>query len=232
MAQTQEKPAKTGDTDLGQSYAWLAGAGALLALGTAALPGSVARFISGPFGVFENLTVVMYLLALWITGGLLWKHRGDLFKNWKSYEKLVLLTVLTLVLIGEEIQWAIPWLYKDEFHAWPFISLQGLLGLAYAGVPEEASLKVIAAIAGLRLGSVLLVIYGFIALALYRSKLPALAARTKKPGFRWALGFVVLSLGAALMHAGIIPGRELFEEYAEMIAAGAFLAGVYAARKF
>lgn len=225
MAKAPRNPADEQDIDQHKIYAGFAMIGLLLALVTTGAPYSLGRMVSGPFGLFENLTLILYALVLALVVKTAWQRRVT-FKTWKSFERLLLLAVLVVVLIGEEIQWGIPWIYATTYQAWPFISLETLLAVSYAGVPEEASLKVIAAIAGVRIGIVLAVVYGALALVMYRAKIIHASAYVKKPVALYAFACGGLLLVAALMHFGFIPGREIFEEYLEMLAAGAFLMSV------
>ena len=101
------------------------------------------------------------------------------------------------------------------------------MDVSRGAIPEDASLKVVAAIAGIRLSAVMLAIYGLLGLIYYREKIMGARAYLKNYTVRYAVVFVLFLILSALMRFGIIPGSAIFEDCLEMLAAGAFAASVF-----
>ena len=208
-------------------YAGFAVCGILLALLAMVMPPAVAALFLGSFGLFENLTVLLYVLAFVLVAKILWQRNHAALQPWKANEKWVLLAALAIVLAGEELQWLLPWIYADTYHDFHFYSLSGLVDVSRGAIPEDASLKVVAAIAGIRLSAVMLAIYGLLGLIYYREKIMGARAYLKNYTVRYAVVFVLFLILSALMRFGIIPGSAIFEDCLEMLAAGAFAASVF-----
>lgn len=207
-------------------FAGFAAIALVLALLAWVLPAYLGAVFNGPFGLFENVTVLFYALALaLVMRRVARKVQAGAVKTWGDVERWILLAALIIVLIGEELQWLIPWLYEDSA-SWSFISLQGLVALSYAGVPEGASLKVIAAIAGLRIGAVLALIYALMGLYFYRARVQAALRVVDRAVIAYALGWAGLGFIALLVNAGKLSAIGALGECTEALAAAALLAAV------
>lgn len=202
------------------------------------MPQSFKLIMNDKYGVYENLTILFYGLAIGLAARNAWQRRAQ---GWKSWGLWAGVAILAAIFIGEEFRWGIPFFY-DDFREWPVISIQSMLARSYEGVPEGASMKMIAMIAGIRILGILSMIYALMGAVYYRRRISAYVHSLRKqrssvstdPRIRgersfailYAAVFVGFFVGSIVMDAEIIPGRRIFEECFEMLAAAAYVMGI------
>ena len=190
------------------------------------MPQSFKLIMNDKYGVYENLTILFYVLAIGLAGKIVWQRRKQ---GWKSWGLWAAVAILAAIFIGEEFRWGIPFFY-DDFREWPVISIQSILARSYEGVPDGAGMKMVAMIAGLRILGILGVIYAVMGAVYYRNKIQWNKINFKQPGILYAAVFVGFFAGSIVMDAEIIPGRRIFEECFEMLAAAAYGVGIFSTK--
>lgn len=96
----------------------------------------VYELLYRPNGIVENMTVLLYGLALALSGWVLYKS--------KSYTPtLVLSAAVALFMLGEEVRWGL-YLFVDDIHSVYITSIQDILVYAVRGAPDHYPFALVA----------------------------------------------------------------------------------------
>ena len=179
-------------------------------------PEPVRLLVLERHGIFENLTVLFYLMVLGLGVKAVYERYTQ---GWRSWWVPGVLALIGFIAVGEEFRWFLPYILEDP-GAWPILSLQDILALSFEPVPERTSFDIAIVIAVTRFSLLIAVLYGLGALIYFqKGALKTLGKHVKTPYFAYGVLFVGLTGLAILLDSDILPGRKIFEECLEMCAA-------------
>ena len=139
----------------------------------------LGRIFAGGFGVFSNMAVIFYGLAAALAAWKIYERQDEIRKHMqqqKMRETFSMLRVnlgvilLSVLMIGEQLQWLIPLLVKDP-QSYVLFTFKDLIVLSLRNLPDKAGLEVAMAIGIGRFILIAAPLYGLGCLIYYRNRI-------------------------------------------------------------
>ena len=226
MANDSDKPADV-NINPHMVYGGFALLSLLLAVSAAYGPVGLRGLLNGPFGLFQNLTL---LLCVVIYDGALKGILRERARGWKAWGPWAAVAFVTLLIVGEKFSWGIPYMAED-YKSWAFINLRGLLVVSFEGMPDKVSLNGVLAVAVVRMGALLLGIYAIIGIFYGWKRVRVYIGKIRNSAVVYGFTAAVWIVLALLMHMAVVPGKAALVPCFVMLSTAAMLIGVLEARQ-